>query len=56
MKLLPQKEDRVFNQRKVQNKKFSVISKYHLSINALAQKRPHFSSPKGSKQELFSNQ
>ena len=40
---------------KVQNKNFSIISKYNLSINFLAQKRPYFPFPKGSKQELFSN-
>ena len=30
------------------------LSKYHLSINLLAQKWPNISSPKSSKQERFS--
>ena len=30
--------------------------KYHLSINFLTQKRPHFPSPKSSKQGIFFNQ
>ena len=34
---------------------FPVISKFHLSINFLAQKRPFYLSPKNSKQELFNN-
>ena len=38
------------------NKNFSVISKHHVSINFLHQKRLYFQSPKISKQELFSNQ
>ena len=42
------KRDRISHLRKVQNKDFSVISKYHLFIN--------FSSPKILKQDLFSNQ
>ena len=33
----------------------SVISKYHLSINFLAQKRPYFSSLKSWKQKPFNN-
>ena len=51
------------NKRKAQNKNFlvaenmnfSVISKYHLFINFLSQKRLHFPSWKSSKQELFIN-
>ena len=38
-----------------QNNNFSVISKYHLSINFLSQKKTYFPSPKSSKQERFSN-
>ena len=34
----------------------TVISKYHLSINFLAQKRPYIPSPENSKQQLSSNQ
>ena len=30
-------------------------SKYHFSINFLAEKRPHFPSPKSSNEKLFSN-
>ena len=39
---------------KFQNKNFSVISKYHLSISFLAQKNPYFPPPKSSRQWLFS--
>ena len=39
------KKDRISHHRKVQNMSFSVISKYHLSINFLAQKRAVFSIP-----------
>ena len=46
----------ISHHRKVQNKDFSVTSKYHLSINFLTQKRPCFPSSKSSKQGLFSNQ
>ena len=46
----------ISHHRKVQNKNFSVTSKYHLSINFLTQKRPYFPSSKSSKQGLFSNQ
>ena len=50
-------KNRISHHRKVQNKKFSVTSKYHLSINFFTQKNPpYFPSPKSSKQELFSNQ
>ena len=49
------KKDRISHFRKDQNKNFSVISKYHLSSNFLAQKRPYFSLPKRPKQERFSN-
>ena len=44
------KKDRIFYLQKVQNENFSVISKYHLSINFLPKKRPYFSPPKSSKQ------
>ena len=50
------KKDRISHSWKDQNKHFSVISKYHLSIIFLNQKRPYFSFLKRSKQELFSNQ
>ena len=58
------KKDCISHRRKVQNKKFlvaqnknfSVISKYHLSINFLSQKRPYFPVRKCSKQAIFSNQ
>ena len=50
------KKDRISHHRKVQNKNFSVISKYHLSINFLSQRRPYFPFPKSSKQELPSTQ
>ena len=50
------KKYRTFHHRKAQNKNFSVISKHHLSINFLAQKRPCFLSLKSSKQEIFSIQ
>ena len=36
------KKDRIFHQRKVQNKTFPVVSKNHLSINFLAQKKAVF--------------
>ena len=41
-------EDRISHSQKLQNKNFLVSSKYHLSINFLAQQRPCFSFPKGS--------
>ena len=50
------KKDRISHHRNIQNKNFSVISKYHLSIILLAQKRPYFPLPNWSKQELFSDQ
>ena len=50
------KKDRISHHRKVQNKNFSVTSKYHLSINFLTQKKTDFPSLKSSIQELFSNQ
>ena len=51
------KKDRISYHRKVenknfsaaQNKNFSVISKYYLSINFLPQKRLYFTFPKSSK-------
>ena len=46
------RKDRISHHQKVQNKTFLVTSKYHLSINFLTQKRPYFSSPKSSKEEL----
>ena len=57
------KEDRISHHRKAQNKNvsvaqnksFSVISKYHLSLKFFPQKRPHVPSGESSKQELFSN-
>ena len=58
------KKDPISHHWKVQNKNFtaaqnknvSVISKYHISINFLPQKRPYFPSAKSSKQELVNNQ
>ena len=50
------KKARISHSRKDQNKNFSVVSKYHLSSNFLAQKRPYFPFPKRPKQELFSSQ
>ena len=48
------KKERIFHSQKVQNKDFSVSSKYNLSINFSGQKRPypHFTSSNNSKQEL----
>ena len=46
------KKDHIYHNGKVQNKKFSLIIKYHLSIKYLAQKRPYFLSPKSSKESL----
>ena len=54
--LFGSKKYRISHFRTVQNKNFPVTSKYHLSINFLAQKRPYFPSPESPKQELFSNQ
>ena len=53
---LARRRDRIFHHQKVENKNFPVISKYDLSINFLAQKRPYFPSPNISKKELFRNQ
>ena len=36
------KKERISHQQKVQNKNFSVTSKYHLSINVLAQEKTVF--------------
>ena len=60
IKSLAQK-DRISHHRNVQNKnvlvahnkKFSVVSKYNLSIIFLSQKRPYFPLHKSSKLELF---
>ena len=46
------KKDRISHLRKVKNKNFPVISKYHPSIK----KRPYFLSPESSKQKLSRNQ
>ena len=40
------KKGRIFYHQKVQNRNFSVISKYHLSITFFPQKRLYFPSPK----------
>ena len=53
------KKDRISHHRIVQNKNFSVTSKYHVSINFLTQKRTVFpitEKLKSSKQEILSNQ
>ena len=50
------KKDCISYQQKVQNKNFSVISKYHLSINFLAQNKTVFPIPEKFKKKLFSNQ
>ena len=50
------KKDPISHSRKHQNKNFSVVSEYQLSINFLTQKRPCFPFPKKLKQELFNNQ
>ena len=47
------KEDRISHHRKVQSKNFSLISKYHLSINFLTQKRPYFHSQKDQNKNFF---
>ena len=50
------KKDDISHHGKVQNKNFSVTSKYHLSIIFLPQEKTMFPIPKISKQELFSSQ
>ena len=47
------KNDRISDHRKVQNKTFSVISKYHLSINFLAQEKTVFPIPENIKTRTF---
>ena len=46
-------KDLISHQRKVQNKNFSVISKYHLSINFLVQKKTVFPTSKKFKTTTF---
>ena len=47
------KKDRISDHRKVQNKKFSVTSKYNLSINFLTQKKTVFLITKKFKTRTF---
>ena len=50
---LAEKKKRISHHRKVQNKNFSVTSKYHLSINVLAQKNTIFVIPEKIKTRTF---
>ena len=50
------KKDRISHHRKVQNKNFSVTSKYHLSINFLTQKKTVFPITEKFKTRTFQNQ
>ena len=51
--LLDSKKDRISHHRKVQNKNFSIISKYYLSINFLALKKTVFPIPEKIKTRTF---
>ena len=51
--LLDLKKDRISHHQKVQNKNFSVISKYHLSINFLDEKKTVFPIPEKIKTRTF---
>ena len=50
------KKDYISHHRKVQNKNFSVISKYHLSSAFWLKKRPYFLSQNSSNEKIFSDQ
>ena len=41
--------------KKLENKHFTLINKYEISINFFVTKRLHLLSPKNSKEELFNN-
>ena len=51
--LLDSKKDRISHHRKVQNKNFSIISKYYLAVNVLAQKKTVFPIPENIKTRTF---